>query len=238
MTTPMTLEVSGLGGPICTLEVMSNWTVGQVQATICGKMALLPSQLVLLEGTERLLPEVTVGSLAKDFRASLKLGAVVHQAPQGPVDFISCSKGLKQLRPGHLRKYNGEYKWDATAVSAEGFQVGHGRGVRFRPLSAQKSFILGLSGQNFAAPYFSVADYAVHCYKGGGFQVLERGADKYTSERSVADGSLIEIRVSDRVDYFLDGELEYSSALEGQTLLFCTVCFFSVLTEVAEIQWL
>lgn len=237
------IHVSGIAGPICTLQGARHWTIQQVQEAICQASGAPITRQSLLMGTKKLLPQVRIEHLLLDPTAtSLQLTMVKSQAPQGFVSFVECYNGLEQLEPGHLRKTGGvAWSWNATAVSKEGFLVGQGHGLRFRPAERTKDFILGLgSVRPPRATYLRHRDidFAFWCCFGGVLDVAEKGVKKFRSHREYSAASVMELRVTDKVEYFLDGQLEYTSELEKQETLWAMASFFDIGAEVFEIRWL
>lgn len=235
MESTVAVEVNGIAGHICTVEAEGKWKIEQVQQSISQKLEVSAKSLVLLFGTDKLSPEATVGGLLTDpAAASLRLTLVFKQAAQGPVRFHGCCNGLEQPKPGHLRKSGGANGWsNATAMSTESFEVGVGRGIRFHPGQMDRGFLIGLFQGDPSRP-----DFAVYLYGGGSFDILEKGKWQFTSPRRYTATSDVEIRVTDKVEYFLDGQLEFTSALEGQESFFVVADFVSVGAEVQELHWL
>lgn len=63
---PVQLLVSGLAGPVCTVDASTDWTILQVQEVICEQTSVPVNWQTLLKGTQKLRWEATVGSLLVD----------------------------------------------------------------------------------------------------------------------------------------------------------------------------
>lgn len=235
----VSITVNGLSGYVCSVEATGGWSVQQVRQAIAQALEVPESRLVLLNGAERLGAEVRISQILRDPAVTvLTLTLIIHQAPQGPVTFVGCSNGLQLTRPGCLRKMGEAGGWSATGVSSEGFQVGEGRGLRFRPAQTDRIFMVGLGSQSACPGDHHGIEYGVSCGIGGDLVFCERGASKFKTLRKYTTTSSIEIRVSDRVEFFLDNQLEYVCVLRGQMTLFAMASFYSTAAEAADIEWL
>lgn len=82
MISPLTVVVSGLGGPRCTIEASTEWIVSQVQQAICRTLDIPVDWQTLLMGVDKLEKEVTLGSLiSEEVVQPLQLTLVVKEEP-------------------------------------------------------------------------------------------------------------------------------------------------------------
>lgn len=79
---PITIVVNGCGGPRCTLEASTKWTIRKVHQAIFNKTSIPVDWQTLIKGTEILALEVTVGSLIGDGFQKLELTLVVVEVPE------------------------------------------------------------------------------------------------------------------------------------------------------------
>lgn len=240
MVSPLRVVVNGLAGHLCTMEATTGWTLQQVQEVLLERLSVPLSRQTMLKETTMLAAEVPLASLlSEDPTTALILTLIILQAPQGLVTFSGCCNGLEQLEPGRLKKTaEASLLWNATAVSSEGFEVGKGKGLRFRPAHADKSLMIGLGASSSPPANFEEIEFAACCYSDGNFEVFERGSCQFTRWRSYTPSSLVELVVTDKIEYFLDGLLHYTSTLTGQDILYAKASFHSPDAEALEIYWL
>lgn len=79
---PVTVVVSGPGGPCCTMEASTGWTILQVHDVIFEKISIPVEWQTLVKGTEKLGWEVTVGSLISAGSNKLQLTLLVVEVPE------------------------------------------------------------------------------------------------------------------------------------------------------------
>lgn len=90
---PITISVAGLGGPLCTVEATTTWTIRQVQVRIFELIGAPIGRQGLFKGTEKLRPGVVLGDwLDETSPETLGLTLVISQAQwrfgeTAPVDF-------------------------------------------------------------------------------------------------------------------------------------------------------
>lgn len=242
MASPVSVVVHGLSGSVGTVNATVEWSVEQVREAILQelKLGIANGRLVLVNGLAKLAPQVLLGSLLSDSKATvLELTLVIHQVPHGFVDFVGCCNGLEQVQPGHLIKRRGvSFAATASAVSSEGFEVKMSGGVRFRPARVDKLFMIGLGGEKEVPADPHEIDFAVYCGVDSCLNIIERGIWRHTTTRKCSPTSLIELRVTDKVDYYLENQLEFSSCLKGQETLYAMASFAHLGGEAMEIQWL
>lgn len=64
MATPVQVRVTGFGGPKCTVEAFSDWTIQQVQDMIFRKIGVPAGRQILLKGCEELAPQAVLHTVA------------------------------------------------------------------------------------------------------------------------------------------------------------------------------
>lgn len=76
---PITIVVNGPGGPRCTVEASTGWTILQVHKAILKKLSVPVDWQTLLHGTEILAWEAVLSRLVADGSATLHLTLVVQE---------------------------------------------------------------------------------------------------------------------------------------------------------------
>lgn len=84
---------------------------------------------------------------------------------------------------------------------------------------------------------FKDIDFAWCSYGNGGLEVVEKGTP-LLRRWSYSAPSVMELRITAEVEYWLDGVLQHSSRLGDHRMLHAMASFASPGAEAVEIQWL
>lgn len=79
---PLTVVVNGIGGPRCTLEASTEWTILMVHEAILEKINVPVDWQKLIHGTEEVAWEVILSSLMVNKSVTLQLTLVVEEVPE------------------------------------------------------------------------------------------------------------------------------------------------------------
>lgn len=75
------IKVNGPGGPRCSVQATTEWTILQVHDAIHEQLKVPVFWQTLLLGTKKLAWEVAIGSLISEDRKTLQLTLLVHEVP-------------------------------------------------------------------------------------------------------------------------------------------------------------
>ena len=123
-------------------------------------------------------------------------------------------------------------------MSSEGFRVGQVGCLRFRVSKLNEHFMIGLGGRRAPPADYKEIDVAAYCYIGGTFEVYEKGTRQLQSQRKLTANTVVDLCVTDKVAFYLDGELQHTFRLQGQKMLYAMASFYNLRAEAEDIQWL
>ena len=98
--------------------------------------------------------------------------------------------------------------------------------------------MIGLGGRRAPPADYKEIDVAAYCYIGGTFEVYEKGTRQLQPQRKLTANAVVDLCVTDKVAFYLDGELQHTFRLQGQKMLYAMASFYNLRAEAEDIQWL
>jgi len=143
-------------------------------------------------------------------------------------------------KQGYLKRTAGGNAWDRGAYSARAItKVGDEiRGISGDCMSTRHHYMFGLSSTPKSSQSYQTIDYAVYCDKGT-VRFYEKGTNKFTVGVFAA-GETFQVIVNDAgaVEYYVDGDLKYSSTVAPSFPLYADASFHNGGGELANAQWI